>query len=71
MIALKPDGTPRAFQDTMRRFGRRLEVETLRAELPLTPAFFDVLHADGDDLLDRPQHERFKALSSAGPEPLW
>ena len=70
VLALKPDGTPRAFQDTMRRFGRRLEVETLRAELPLTPAFFDVLHADGDDLLDRPQHERFKALSSVVPAPL-
>ena len=70
VLALKPDGTPRAFQDTMRRFGRRLEVETLREELPLTPAFFDVLHADGDDLLDRPQHERFKALSSVVPAPL-
>ena len=70
VLALKPDGTPRAFQDTMRRFGRRLEVETLRAELPLTPAFFDVLHADGDDLLDRPQHERFTALSSVVPAPL-
>jgi DNA ligase-1 len=70
VIALKPDGTPRAFQDTMRRFGRRLEVEALRAELPLTPAFFDVLHADGEDLLDRPQHERFGALSSLVPSTL-
>ncbi len=70
VIALRPDGTPRAFQDTMRRFGRRLEVATLRAELPLTPAFFDVLHADGEDLLDRPQHERFKALSALAPGPL-
>ena len=52
VLALKPDGTPRAFQDTMRRFGRRLDVEALRAELPLTPAFFDVMHADGEDLLD-------------------
>ena len=68
VIALKPDGTPRAFQDTMRRFGRRLEVEGLRAELPLTPVFFDVLHADGEDLLDRPQRERFEALSSMVPE---
>jgi DNA ligase-1 len=70
VIALKPDGTPRAFQDTMRRFGRRLEVETLRAELPLTPVFFDLLHADGEDLLDRPQHERFKTLSSLARGPM-
>jgi DNA ligase 1 len=54
----------------MRRFGRRLEVEALRAELPLTPAFFDVLHADGEDLLDRPQHERFETLSSLVPSTL-
>jgi DNA ligase-1 len=70
VLALKPDGTPRAFQDTMRRFGRRLDVESLRAELPLTPIFFDVLHAEGDDLLDRPQHERFDALSSLVPPAL-
>ena len=70
VLALRPDGSPRAFQDTMRRFGRRLEVETLRAELPLTPVFFDLLHADGDDLLDRPQHERFKTLTTLAP-PQW
>jgi DNA ligase-1 len=70
VLALKPDGTPRAFQDTMRRFGRRLEVEALRAELPLTPVFFDVLHSDGEDLLDRPQRERFEALTSLVPAPL-
>ena len=54
----------------MRRFGRRLDVEALRAELPLTPVFFDVLHADGEDLLDRPQHERFEALAALAPAPL-
>ena len=45
VIALAPDGRPLSFQDTMRRFGRRLDVEALRAELPLTPFFFDVLLA--------------------------
>jgi DNA ligase-1 len=67
VLALRPDGTPRAFQDTMRRFGRRLDVDALRAELPLTPTFFDVLHADDEDMLDRPQHERFSALSAVVP----
>lgn len=70
VLALKPDGMPHAFQDTMRRFGRRLDVQALRAELPLTPVFFDVLHADGCDLMDRPQHERFAALSSLSPPEL-
>jgi DNA ligase-1 len=47
VIALRPDGTPHSFQTTMRRFGRRLDVERLRAELPLTPFFFDLLRRDG------------------------
>jgi DNA ligase-1 len=70
VIALKPDGTPHRFQDTMRRFGRRLDVERLRRDLPLTPYFFDVLHLDGRDTLDLPQHERFEAMTTALPAPL-
>jgi DNA ligase 1 len=67
-IALRPDGAPLPFQVTMRRFGRRLDVERLRGELPLTPFFFDLLHLDGDDLIDRPAGERFAALAAAAPE---
>jgi DNA ligase-1 len=66
-IALRPDGAPHPFQVTMRRFGRKLDVARLRGELPLTPFFFDLLHLDGDDLLDRPAGERFAALASAAP----
>ena len=62
VIALHPDGRPRPFQQTMRRFGRRLDVEALRAELPLTPVFFDLLHRDGEMWIDRPQSERSRAL---------
>jgi len=66
-IALSPDGRPRPFQETMRRFGRRLDVERLRAELPLATVLFDVLHLDGDDCLDRPQEERFALLTARAP----
>ncbi|WFE57636.1 ATP-dependent DNA ligase [Micromonospora sp. WMMD712] len=31
----------------------------------LTPYFFDLLHLDGDDLIDRPGHERWTALAGA------
>ena len=41
---------PGRFQDTMRRFGSR--VAAARARLGV--CFFDVLHVDGDDLLDEP-----------------
>ncbi|EEP71307.1 DNA ligase I, ATP-dependent Dnl1 [Micromonospora sp. ATCC 39149] len=33
-------------------------------EAVLTPYFFDLLHLDGDDLIDRPGHERWAALAS-------
>jgi DNA ligase-1 len=67
VIALRPDGSPWPFQVTMRRFGRKLDVEGMRGELPLSPFFFDLLHLDGDDLLDRPAGERFAALEEAVP----
>jgi DNA ligase-1 len=51
----------------MRRFGRRLDVEATRAELPLAAFFFDVLRRDGDSLIERPAHERFAALADAVP----
>jgi DNA ligase-1 len=67
VIALRHDGAPHPFQITMRRFGRRLDVDRLRADLPLTPFFFDCLLRDGTALIDRPQTERFAALSAIAP----
>ena len=66
-IALRPDGTPLPFQVTMRRFGRKLDVERLRADLPLAFFFFDLLYADGAPLLDEPYARRFAALAAAVP----
>lgn len=62
VIALRDDGTPHPFQTTMRRFGRKLDVARLRRELPVSPFFFDCLHADGATLIDRPGRERFEAM---------
>jgi len=66
-IALKPDGTPEPFQVTMRRFGRRLDVDRLRAELPLSTLFFDLLYLEGETLMDRPARARFAALRELLP----
>jgi DNA ligase 1 len=70
VIALHPDGRPHPFQVTASRVGSRLEVERLAATLPLTVFLFDLLHLDGQDLLDRPGAERHAALAAAVPEPL-
>jgi DNA ligase-1 len=68
-LALKGDGAPEPFQTTMRRFGRKLELERMRESLPLTPFFFDVLHVSGTDLIARPQRERIAALEEVVPAP--
>lgn len=67
-IALRADGRPHPFQVTMRRFGRKLDVERLRAELPVSSFFFDVLYADGTMLLDEPYERRYAELARAAPE---
>src|SRR5580698_7851074 len=64
VIGFTPDGRPQPFQVTMRRFGRKLDLDRLRAELPLTPVWFDILYCDGQPLIDRPQSERFTILRS-------
>ncbi len=69
-IALRPDGTPLPFQTTMRRFGRRLEVERIRNELPVTLVLFDILYLDGASLLDEPFHRRVALLAQAVPASL-
>jgi DNA ligase 1 len=67
-IALRADGSPWPFQVTMRRFGRKLDVDSLRHELPLTPVFFDVLYLDGHSLVDEPLTRRLTALAEVIPE---
>ena len=69
-IALRPDGRPHPFQITMRRFGRKLDHEELRRELPLSVFFFDCLLRDGDTLMDVGAGERRAALEKALPETL-
>jgi len=62
-IALRPDGTPLPFQVTASRAASRT------GPVPLTPCFFDLLHLDGTDLLDRPLSERRAVLDSVVPTP--
>jgi DNA ligase-1 len=59
-LALDDDGRPRAFQDTMSRFGSDAPAD---AGVLLSPFLFDVLHLDGRDLLDEPLDVRLDALA--------
>ncbi|HTB17193.1 MAG TPA: ATP-dependent DNA ligase [Bryobacteraceae bacterium] len=70
VISLLPDGRPQPFQTTMRRFGRKLDVQRMRQELPITPFWFDLLYLDDAPLLDEPQARRFAALAALSREQL-
>jgi DNA ligase-1 len=69
-LAFRPDGLPHPFQVTMRRFGRKLDVTQMRESFPIAPFFFDCLHLDGEDLIDRKARDRFAALAGAVPPEL-
>ncbi len=60
-LALDDAGRPRPFQETASR-------TAMAAGVRVTPYFFDVLHLDGDDLLDSPASERAAALDRLVPE---
>ncbi len=54
-ILLRPDGRPAPFQETASAFSRQ-------SGSTLDVLLFDLLHLDGDDLLDRPLADRREAL---------
>jgi DNA ligase-1 len=68
-IAFDDAGRPHPFQVTMRRFGRKLDVARLRAELPMRAYFFDCLQFDGESIAEWPTRERVRKLAEAVPEP--
>ncbi len=61
-LALSEDGLPRAFQDSMARFGSEA------GEVVLRPWFFDLLHVDGRDLIDEPLQHRLAELTRVAGE---
>lgn len=67
-IVLVDGGRPAPFQVTGARTASSADVERLRAEVPLTTYLFDVLHADGRDLVDAPALERHEVLSALAPD---
>ncbi len=67
VLSLTPQGRPQPFQVSMRRFGRRQDVQKLAAELPMTPFWFDLIYLDGAPLVDEPQIRRFSELSRIAP----
>lgn len=74
VLALESDGRPRRFQETASRVASRRPAGGSegagRVPSPLSTYVFDVLHVDGQDLLDLPAADRFAAGSAVLPAEL-
>jgi DNA ligase-1 len=66
-LMMDEEGRPRSFQDSMSRFGADEERPGSSGAAVLRPWFFDVLHVDGEDLLDLPLRERLARLDAIAP----
>ncbi|MFJ8825871.1 ATP-dependent DNA ligase [Streptomyces sp. NPDC102467] len=70
VIALDDAGRPRAFQEVAGRVGSRVDVARAAEAVPVSAVFFDVLYADGHDLLSLPFAQRHERLTRLVPEPM-
>jgi DNA ligase-1 len=66
-IAFDAARRPHPFQVTMRRFGRKLNVEASRSTLPIEAYFFDCLRFGEESITERTTQERFALLAQAVP----
>jgi ATP-dependent DNA ligase I len=66
LVALQEDGRPYPFQVTASRTSRR----TGEPAAGLSAFLFDLVHLDGEDLIDHPGAERYEALARVVPERL-
>ncbi|MFC7186987.1 ATP-dependent DNA ligase LigA [Halorubrum yunnanense] len=67
VVAVDDDGDPLPFQEVLRRFRRKHDVNRMRDEVSLRLHAFDCLHADGADLLDEPLRVRHERLVDVLP----
>ena len=58
VVAVDDDSDPLPFQEVLRRFRRKYDIERMREEVRVELRAFDCLHSDGVDLLDTPLTDR-------------
>lgn len=62
-VAVDPkNGRPKPFQDILRRFRRKYNVEEKVGEIPFETYIFDILYSDGELHIDKPFKTRRKIL---------
>ncbi|MFW6185591.1 MAG: ATP-dependent DNA ligase [Halobacteriota archaeon] len=65
VVAIGKNGRPMSFQHILKRFRRKYDVEEMAEKVPLIAQFFDVLYADGKEVLELPLEERREILESS------
>jgi DNA ligase-1 len=72
VLALDESGRPLAFQQTAARTSSRLDVQTLRASVPVRFFAFDILHvgpgANAEDVMSLPAADRQRLLQQVVPD---
>jgi DNA ligase 1 len=64
-VLAEADGRPLPFQELMRRFRRRRDIEAAARAVPVRLYLFDLLRREAALLLDQPQAARWQALQAA------
>lgn len=67
VVAVDADGKPLPFQDLMRRFRRLHGIAAAQEEIPLKLYLFDLLHLEGQTLIDEPYRGRWERLERLVP----
>jgi DNA ligase-1 len=63
-VAIDENGRPRAFQDILKRFRRKYDVQSTAREIPLILNLFDIMYLNGEELLDLPLVQRRAKLEA-------
>ncbi len=63
-------GSALPFSSLQKRLGRKRVSETLRREVPVAYVVFDILHVDGELVIDEPLRERTRRLNELFATPL-
>lgn len=61
-VAIDENGRPRAFQDILKRFRRKYDVQSTAREIPLILNLFDIMYLNGEELIDLPLIRRREKL---------
>lgn len=63
-VAIDENGRPRAFQEILKRFRRKYDVDSTVKAIPLTLNLFDILYLNGKSMLDKTLRERREILDA-------